>query len=544
MMTHEHIEPLLQDYLDGALDEARRRQVATHLDVCPSCHAAWERLHVVADDLAALPRQIAPSRDLWPEIEAQLASPPPSRRSLRADRAPQPKARRVEGRRRRWAVLGVLLLLVGVGAWMFAQRAGVGWEVAVLEGAPRVGDRLLDAAGRLRVGQWIETDDASRATLDVGAIGSVEVLPGSRVQLLAARATDHRLSLDEGSLHARIWAPPRLFFVETPSALAIDLGCEYTLKVNEEGESLLHVLSGFVELEHAGRASVVPEGALALARPGHGPGVPFAEDASDAFRRALPRYDFEGEAAALNVLLAEARPEDVISLFPLMRRADGAAKGRLFDRIAALTPLPDGVTREGALQNDPAMLEIWEEHLGLDANGWWPVFTSEAAPVRKIVFSPKQEKPWRIVIPGDDEPGESLYVTGQVFGPDGETPLPDVHLHVYHTDAAGLYAPPGTPDGTHRLRGDLWTNVEGRYAFRTIRPGAYPNTATPQHIHFVVEGDDFPEQRFDLFFADDLRVSDRMRAREKSKGRFAEIQPVKSADDGTQQVRFDLRLAR
>jgi hypothetical protein len=59
--------------------------------------------------------------------------------------------------------------------------------------------------------------------------------------LVAARWTDHRLALDHGAIEARIWAPPRLFFVETPSARAVDLGCVYTLEVDRAGAGRLSV---------------------------------------------------------------------------------------------------------------------------------------------------------------------------------------------------------------------------------------------------------------------------------------------------------------
>jgi hypothetical protein len=39
-----------------------------------------------------------------------------------------------------------------------------------------------------------------------------------------------------------IWAPPRLFFVDTPSAVAADLGCSYTLEVKDDGAGVLRVV--------------------------------------------------------------------------------------------------------------------------------------------------------------------------------------------------------------------------------------------------------------------------------------------------------------
>ena len=59
----------------------------------------------------------------------------------------------------------------------------------------------------------------------------------SRVRLIAARDGDHQLALDRGTLHASINAPPGQFVVSTPSATATDLGCAYTLHVDEAGST-------------------------------------------------------------------------------------------------------------------------------------------------------------------------------------------------------------------------------------------------------------------------------------------------------------------
>ena len=64
----------------------------------------------------------------------------------------------------------------------------------------------------------------------VGEIGSVEVEPNTRLRVVAAQPGEHRLALERGEIRAKITAPPRLFFVETASGTAVDLGCEYKLR--------------------------------------------------------------------------------------------------------------------------------------------------------------------------------------------------------------------------------------------------------------------------------------------------------------------------
>ncbi|MEP0821210.1 MAG: hypothetical protein HRF44_00025, partial [Ignavibacterium sp.] len=191
------------------------------------------------------------------------------------------------------------------------------------------------------------------------------------IRLVQATLTNHRLALEKGTISARIFAPPRLFFVETPSALAVDLGCAYTLSVDDSGKGLLSVTSGWVALEYDGRSSVVPAGAVCRTKPGFGPGTPYQHDASARLVEALERLDFSGVQDALDVVLAEARNMDSITLWHLFLRSKGTDRERIYDRLASLVKPPAGVTREGMLAGDRNMTERWQSHLNLGMDSWW-----------------------------------------------------------------------------------------------------------------------------------------------------------------------------
>ncbi|MGI9174342.1 MAG: hypothetical protein ACR2GR_03355, partial [Rhodothermales bacterium] len=81
---------------------------------------------------------------------------------------------------------------------------------------------------------------------------------------------------------------------------------------------------------------------------------------------------------------------------------------------------------------------------------------------------------WQVDLPPEDEPGEPLVLSGQVFMPDGETPAPGVVLYLHHTNADGLYrsilstARGERNDGM--IEGWLATDAAGRYEISTIKP--------------------------------------------------------------------------
>jgi hypothetical protein len=122
-----------------------------------------------------------------------------------------------------------------------------------------------------------------------------------------------------------------------------------------------------VELELNDRESMVPAEAACETRPGIGPGTPYFENSTAAFREALKKIDFDPDAGvrstALTLMLNETRPRDTLTLWHLLARVDGDDRVRVYEKMAAFVPPPPGVTREGVLALDQQMLERWRHEL-------------------------------------------------------------------------------------------------------------------------------------------------------------------------------------
>src|SRR5712692_4426238 len=195
------------------------------------------------------------------------------------------------------AAAAILLVAVTLIFFMRSRpvpNLGPAWDVARLEGAPRVGSKAIRgnaAVGKLGVGQTLETDDSSRAAITFDETGRVEVERSSRLRLVTNGPGHKRLSLERGTIRATIWAPPGTFVVDTPSAVAIDLGCAYTLQVAPDGSGTLRTTLGWVGFHLNGRDSFIPAGAMCSTRPELGPGIPYFEDSTLAFREAIAQFD-------------------------------------------------------------------------------------------------------------------------------------------------------------------------------------------------------------------------------------------------------------
>lgn len=253
-----------------------------------------------------------------------------------------------------------------------------GWGVSVVEGTPQIdlGAVSNQKLPRLVVGQALQTDHASRASLRAEDIGQIDVEANTRLRLLTMGAGLHRIALDRGTIHARIWSPPGQFVVDTPSALAVDLGCIYTLHVDDSGAGLVRTSMGWVGFTLNGHESFIPAGAACATRPKVGPGTPYFEDASPKLQMALARLDFEDQtpqqrAADVSTVLGESRKRDTLTLWHLLARVDPADRARVYDRLQKIAPPPAGVSREGILHLDQPMLDRWWNELGFDDISTW-----------------------------------------------------------------------------------------------------------------------------------------------------------------------------
>ena len=282
----------------------------------------------------------------------------------------------------------VVATAAGVAAIVFATLlmfhsspapvAVAGWNVSRVSGTPRIGPNVVSGkeTSRLGVGQVLETDHQSRASLRAEDVGQIDVEASTRLRLLTMETGLKRVALDRGTIHTYIWAAPGQFVVDTPSAMTVDLGCAYTLHVDDSGAGLVRTSLGWVGFKLNGRESFIPAGAACATRPKVGPGTPYFEDVSSKFRAALERFDFEESgqqkrAEDLAMILGESRKRDALTLWHLLARVEPSQRALVYDRLSELVPAPAGVTKEGILRLDRPMLDRWWNELGFDNISVW-----------------------------------------------------------------------------------------------------------------------------------------------------------------------------
>jgi ferric-dicitrate binding protein FerR (iron transport regulator) len=215
-------------------------------------------------------------------------------------------------------------------------------------------------SGELAVGSVVETG-AARAEVhyqdpqhaDIHA--NLTFSENTRVRLAKTSADHHELYLERGKLHAFVSAPPRLFAVTTPSTQVTDLGCEYTLTVDDRGAGMIEVLTGKVELATGTGAIVVaPKRTRAHLMPGRRPGVPLYEAATAEMESAVRAFE-ANEPGGVARVLAVAGPQDAITVADMSLLVSADQKRAVLEKLQTLVPIPQSTTIDEVIADN----DLW-----------------------------------------------------------------------------------------------------------------------------------------------------------------------------------------
>ena len=214
-------------------------------------------------------------------------------------------------------------------------------------------------AGVLPIGGTLDTG-LHEVELAIADIGSARLSAGTRIRLDGTSADRHQLYLEAGRMHAVVSAPPRIFAVATPSGQVTDLGCEYTLEVDQRGAGQVEVQSGMVELaSSAGVVIVVPAGARARLLSQRRASLPLAKTAAPDLTAAVS--DFEAGGSGIDRILATAKVSDAITVANLARLVSPDQQRAVLDRLMELVPAPQDMSVDDVIELD--LFDMWFDEI-------------------------------------------------------------------------------------------------------------------------------------------------------------------------------------
>ena len=144
----------------------------------------------------------------------------------------------------------------------------------------------------------------------------------------------------------------------------------------------------------------------------------------------------------------------------------------------------------------------------------------------------------------NDEPGEQLVINGIVYEADGRTPISGFVLYLYQTDSSGVYNKTDRSWQRPRIHGWVRTDNDGKYEIRTIKPGSYPGSRNPAHIHAIVKlAGSEAEWIDDFLFEGDPFLSSKDRKRIENEGRFSPVMSIERDEKGVLRCKRDIKIS-
>ncbi|HYZ21532.1 MAG TPA: protocatechuate 3,4-dioxygenase [Rhodopila sp.] len=153
---------------------------------------------------------------------------------------------------------------------------------------------------------------------------------------------------------------------------------------------------------------------------------------------------------------------------------------------------------------------------------------------------------------GGQAKGTVLYLSGRVLSDKG-APVAGAQVEIWQANAAGRYAHPNDEnpaplDEKFRGFGVTVTDTEGRYAFKTVRPAAYPAAPgrwRPAHIHFCVTAQ-YERLVTQMYFKGEQYNETDAWLNSAARKELLIVDPTPAAgrEPGAQEVTFDIVLTR
>lgn len=163
-MNCDRILHRLDDYFDGLLDHPERTEFERHIDACPDCAKVLDELRALQRAVAELPREVAPSRELFPAIRAALERSRPAPRVV-------------------WAAIAAGILLAALVLWIGLQHPGGASPGGGFAGGAGTTPRIDDATGEQLEAAEAHFVAASRELLEALERRNAELSPATRAVL-------------------------------------------------------------------------------------------------------------------------------------------------------------------------------------------------------------------------------------------------------------------------------------------------------------------------------------------------------------------------
>jgi len=383
----DETERLIDDYLEGNISPKDKEIMDSHVDSCEDCKGYLEATSKMKLQLGSLSTNYeylssTEKDELWKGVESKVDFE--KRQTEELNKNFEDPAYRKYGllyKYRYYASAFAALIVIGMIFFavknfkfespVLTKQDSYGlpsyWKVTSLSGTPFISEEAMAKLDSIRDGEYIITNDSSRAELFITDIGKVLVEPNTKLMIVKGKDGRNKLSVIYGTIDADMKKVQEPVHVELPSAIAMDDGGSYKVTVDGSGDGLFYVKSGQVEVVSGNKQSVVPAGSLVMTKKDKGVGTPFSNLSSSVFKKALYNFDFGNcDVSCVTTILNSANKNDAVSLVNMITQVEEQYKDRVYAKVASFVPPPHPVHRDSIPFIDEKEIEDWVTKIEAD----------------------------------------------------------------------------------------------------------------------------------------------------------------------------------
>ncbi|MBK9332533.1 MAG: FecR domain-containing protein [Ignavibacteria bacterium] len=375
------IELLIDEQIEGMISLSDKQKMEIHIADCPGCKEYLKKTLETLYNLDKLNSkygslQKSDQENIWENVSDKINFSEHSDKII-SQNENTANTYTIFRKKYVWisgiaAVIAILFIFYAVKNWDFRQgndslQYSFGlptyWKVVSVKGSPKINDMNMVSSDSIKEGQWITTDSVSIAELIIADIGKVTIEPDSKVILVKGADSTRQIFVEYGMVNTETQnGDNRAFKVGIPSAVAENKGGSYSLKIDKNGDGMIVVKSGKVDVLSTNKNAIVPAGNIVMTKNGLGVGTPFNEQSSPGFKNALFNYDFGNcNDACMNIIIDNAKMTDAVSLINILNgsKAVNETKEEIYNKVANLIPPRAPVHKDSLEFFDEKELEIW-----------------------------------------------------------------------------------------------------------------------------------------------------------------------------------------
>ncbi|MGB5847194.1 MAG: hypothetical protein WBH40_01835 [Ignavibacteriaceae bacterium] len=255
----------------------------------------------------------------------------------------------------------IIAVLVMVYLYIFSDTAQ--WKIVIKSGTPQLNNQIITDNTNINIGDKVQTNDISKATLELPNVGTIVVLENTILERLNER---YSAKLIGGKIIINTDGAKEFLRIKTSQAVIneFNLGSNYILESDGDGYSKIELIDGWLQVIFREYEFTFPYEYNLKIFKGAGACLPFHTSSSFEFISLLEQYMFGRKSdITLDKVIESSSAEDAITLWNLFHIVEPGQRRVVYDKLYELFPHSDEIDREDILNLDENMLYVWLEKI-------------------------------------------------------------------------------------------------------------------------------------------------------------------------------------